>query len=271
MKSTASTTWNSIKSSLSTTWNSIKSTASTTWSGIKSTIQNQGWSGVGSNITSGIKTGISNGWSTLTNWVKEKANSLLNAAKSALGIHSPSKLFQDEVGLNIGLGIGEGVEDSEKSVLNSVAGVAEAIAAEFNAGEYTTGTIIPTAEIDGAITSFTDKITDSFTALMEKLDAIAKRVTFNVPAFAGSVVPYRAAAGSSGVTTAIEESNDELAKTMESTSNRQLALLREQNNLLRQLLEKDTDVTAVIGTNDIVSSLSRKNRRDGKTVVPVGT
>lgn len=270
MKSTATTTWNSIKSSLSTTWNNIKSTASTTWSGIKNTIQNQGWSGIGSNIASGIKTGISNGWSTLTNWVKEKAKSLLNAAKSALGIHSPSRLFRDEVGLNIGLGIGEGVEGSEKSVLNSVAGVADAIAAEFNAGEYKVGNIIPAAEIDGAITSFTDKITDSFTALMEKMDAIAKRVTFNVPAFAGSVVPYRAAAGSGGVTTIIEEANDELAKTMEYTSNRQIVLLREQNNLLRQLLEKDIDVTAVIGTDDIVNGLSRKNRRDGKTVVPVG-
>lgn len=100
--------------------------------------------------------------------------------------------------MNIGLGIGEGVEGSEKSVLNSVAGVADAIAAEFNAGKYKVGNIIPTAEIDGAITSFTDKITDSFTALMEKMDAIAKCVTFNVPAFAGSVVPYRAAAAASG-------------------------------------------------------------------------
>lgn len=271
IKSAASTGYNAVKSGISSAWSSIKSTTSTTWSNIKSTIQNQGWSGIGSNICSGLKNGISNGWTTLTNWVKEKAKSLLNAAKSALGIHSPSRLFRDEVGVNIGLGIGEGVEDSERSVLDSVAGVADAIAAEFAAGEYTTGTIILTAEIDGAITSFTDKITDSFTALMEKMDAIAKRVTFNVPAFAGSVVPYRAAAaGSGGVTTIIEESNDELARTMESTSNRQLALLREQNNLLRQLLEKDTEVTAVIGTDDIVNGLSRKNRRDGKTVVPVG-
>lgn len=271
VKSAASSGYNAVKSGISSAWSSIKSTTSTTWSNIKSTIQNQGWTGIGSNICSGLKSGISNGWSTLTNWVSQKAKSLLDAAKNALGIHSPSRLFRDEVGVNIGLGIGEGVEDSERSVLSSVAGVADAIAAEFAAGEYTTGTIIPTAEIDGAITSFTDKITDSFTTLMEKMDAIAKRVTFNVPAFAGSVVPYRAAAaGSGGVTTIIEESNDELARTMESTSNRQLALLREQNYLLRQLLEKDTEVTAVIGTNDIVNGLSKKNRRDGKTVVPVG-
>lgn len=48
----------------------------------------------------------------------------------------------------------------------------------------------------------------------------------------------------------------------------QNALLREQNDLLRRLLDKD--VTAYISTSDIVNGLSRKNRRDGKTVVPVG-
>jgi len=36
------------------------------------------------------------------------------------------------------------------------------------------------------------------------------------------------------------------------------------------LLEKDTIVNAVVGANDIVGGLQRKNRRDGKTIVPVG-
>ncbi len=50
----------------------------------------------------------------------------------------------------------------------------------------------------------------------------------------------------------------------------QNALLREQNNLLRELLEKDTIVNAAISANDIIGGLQRKNRRDGKTVVSVG-
>ncbi len=50
----------------------------------------------------------------------------------------------------------------------------------------------------------------------------------------------------------------------------QNALLREQNNLLRKLLEKDTIVNAAISANDIIGGLQRKNRRDGKTVVSVG-
>ena len=50
----------------------------------------------------------------------------------------------------------------------------------------------------------------------------------------------------------------------------QNALLREQNNLLRKLLEKDTIVNATVAANDIIGGLQRKNRRDGKTVVSVG-
>lgn len=50
----------------------------------------------------------------------------------------------------------------------------------------------------------------------------------------------------------------------------QNALLREQNSLLRKLLEKDATVTAYAGTDDLVEGLTRRNRRDGKTIVPVG-
>ena len=277
IKSAASTGYNAVKSGISSAWSSIKSATSTTWSNIKSTIQNQGWSGIGSNICSGLKTGISNGWSTLTNWVKEKAKSLLNAAKSALGIHSPSRLFRDEVGLNIGLGIGEGVENSERSVLSSVAGVADAIAAEFNAGEYTVGKVIPTAEIDRAIASFSDKFTDSFAALMEKMDAIAKRVTFNVPAFAGSVVPYRAAAAASSGRSAlgfdvsgIEAQLEEISGNMVRYATRQESMSRELNMIAKQILDKRETVKAVVTTQDIISGLEKRNLRDGKTIVPIG-
>lgn len=50
----------------------------------------------------------------------------------------------------------------------------------------------------------------------------------------------------------------------------QNALLREQNNLLRKLLEKDAVVNAFVGANDIIGGMRKKNRRDGKTIVPVG-
>ena len=44
-------------------------------------------------------------------------------------------------------------------------------------------------------------------------------------------------------------------------------LLKQQNEILRQLLDKP--VTAEISTNDIVRGFQRKNKRDGTTVVPM--
>ncbi len=50
----------------------------------------------------------------------------------------------------------------------------------------------------------------------------------------------------------------------------QNAILREQNNLLRQLLTQKSNIHATVSVSDIVDGLNRKNRRDGRTVVPVG-
>ena len=215
IKSNASSTWDTIKSNLSSKWDSIKSTASTKWDNIKSTIKNKGWSSVGSNICDGIASGIDSGWSWLKNKVSSVASSLLDKAKSALGIHSPSRLFRDIVGLNIGYGIGEGIEASEGSVVGTVSNLADAIAAEANAGEYNIGGIVSTSEVDGALTGFSDKIANSFTSLLDRLQAIANGVTFAVPAMAtGTVMPYSVSAaaqgGGNGVTGAIEASNEEL-------------------------------------------------------------
>lgn len=195
IKSNTNSTWNGIKSSLSSTWDNIRSNASSKWEGIKNAITNKGWSSVGSNICSGIASGIDAGWSWLKNKVSSLASSLLDKAKSALGIHSPSRLFRDIIGLNIGYGIGEGIEASESSVVGSVTGLADAIAAEANAGEYNIGGIVSETEVDGALSSFSDKVADNFSALLERLQAIAKGVTFTTPAMAtGSIVPYKVAA-----------------------------------------------------------------------------
>jgi phage-related protein len=46
-------------------------------------------------------------WSQVSNFVRDK---IINPAKNALGISSPSKVFADEVGMQISAGIGEGIE-----------------------------------------------------------------------------------------------------------------------------------------------------------------
>ena len=75
---------------------------------------------IGSNIVSGIWNGISSGWNWLTNKVSNLANSLLDAAKDALGINSPSKEFADKVGRWIMPGVGKGLDKSMPATLKDM-------------------------------------------------------------------------------------------------------------------------------------------------------
>lgn len=266
IKNNASSTWDGIKSTLSSKWDSIKSTASSKWDNIKSTINNKGWSGVGSNICSGIASGIDSGWSWLKNKVSSVATSLLDKAKSALGIHSPSRLFRDIVGLNIGYGIGEGIEASEGSVVKTVTGLADAIAAEANAGEYNIGGVVSTSEVDGALTGFSDKVANSFSTLLERLQAIADGVTFTVPAMAtGTIVPYSVSASTAGgnnVTGAIEASNDELGSVIiQAVTNATTAIVA--------AIEDNSGTVVNLDANSIATStikeINRRTRAMGRS------
>ena len=75
---------------------------------------------IGGNIVSGIWNGISSGWNWLTNKVSNLANSLLDAAKDALGINSPSKEFADKVGRWIMPGVGKGLDKSMPATLKDM-------------------------------------------------------------------------------------------------------------------------------------------------------
>ena len=90
---------------------------------------------VGSNIVNGIWNGISAGW----DWLKEKvsniATSLLDAAKGALGIESPSKKFRDEVGVFMAQGIGVGFEQEMQSVSKQIE---QAIPTDFDVTPHVT-------------------------------------------------------------------------------------------------------------------------------------
>ena len=65
---------------------------------------------IGENIVDGIWNGISSGWNWLVDKVKGIAGGLVDAAKSALGIHSPSTKFK-YLGEMCVAGFDEGVDD----------------------------------------------------------------------------------------------------------------------------------------------------------------
>lgn len=73
---------------------------------------------IGANIIKGIWEGISSGWKWLQDKVSDLAKSLLDGAKDALGIKSPSREFRDQVGRWIPPGIAEGFSDAMPSLIN---------------------------------------------------------------------------------------------------------------------------------------------------------
>lgn len=71
---------------------------------------------IGSDIVHGIWNGISGAAGWLANKVSGFASGILDGMKNALGIHSPSRLFRDQVGKYIAQGIGEGFESEMGNV-----------------------------------------------------------------------------------------------------------------------------------------------------------
>lgn len=71
---------------------------------------------VGKNLVQGLWNGIQNAKSWLLGKIKSWCGSILNGIKAFFGIHSPSTVMRDEVGLMITKGLAEGIEDGRSEV-----------------------------------------------------------------------------------------------------------------------------------------------------------
>jgi phage protein, tape measure protein len=86
----------------------------------KSNFRDVDWGELGTNIIKGIVNGITGGIGKLVTAAKNVAKNALDAAKEALGIHSPSRVFELEVGKMIDLGLAAGIERNLKPVQTSM-------------------------------------------------------------------------------------------------------------------------------------------------------
>lgn len=91
--------------------------------------RNVNWAQVGRDLIHGIGEGIKEAAASLADGVVRAAKNALRAAKNALGIHSPSTLFKEEIGLQIGAGMAEGIADSSKIVNKAMQGLNEQLVA----------------------------------------------------------------------------------------------------------------------------------------------
>lgn len=74
------------------------------------------WGSVGLNIITGIATGIAGAAGRLVTAAVNAATNALDWVKRRLGIHSPSRVFRDQVGEMIGEGMAVGIDESASKV-----------------------------------------------------------------------------------------------------------------------------------------------------------
>lgn len=107
---------------------------------------------IGSNIVHGIWNGISGAAGWLANQVRNFASGILDGMKNALGIHSPSRVFRDQVGKYIAQGIGVGFENEMGNVTRQMQdAMPDASGFVTNLGGVST-----TSELSGASLALTD-------------------------------------------------------------------------------------------------------------------
>ena len=171
----------------------------------------------GSDIISSISRGIS---ASLT-VAATAASSVAGTIQSYLGFSEPEKgplsdfhtYMPDMIEL-----MARGIKDNEGTAVKAVSELAGRIADEAE----NMSVLMPIDSKAGFMDSFADKITNGFTALIERLEAIAERVQFRVPAFAtGTVLPYSAGGSDSGTASyapdysAITQRMDELSQKLD--------------------------------------------------------
>lgn len=72
---------------------------------------------IGGQIIQGLVNGIMSGVSSVVSAIGNVVSSAVSAAKSFLGIHSPSRVMRDQIGLMITRGMAQGISKGEKEVL----------------------------------------------------------------------------------------------------------------------------------------------------------
>lgn len=103
--------WKAIGTILSGAWTNLKTIAKNLIDNIINFFTKppgMSWGDVGLNIIKGIANGIKGAVGWITDAAKSAAKAALNAAKGFLGINSPSKVFEMQVGMQMGAGMMNG-------------------------------------------------------------------------------------------------------------------------------------------------------------------
>lgn len=161
----------------------IPSTFRSIASNIRNVFSSIDWGSVGKAIIKGIANGIKNFGGLIVDAAKSAAKSALKAAKNALGIHSPSKVFRDEVGRNTMLGMAEGIEQNTNAAVEQMQDSAQRVT--------DAATSIPTGEIISGAQAATRSATSGLNeGLSERSATITVPLYIDGREFARAEAPY---------------------------------------------------------------------------------
>ena len=132
--------WNSVSSFLGNIWHGITSAVSNGIQSVSNTVGRirdtvlgavsgaGGWLyDTGRQIISGLINGIGGAFQWVRNTISNLGSSLVGWAKGVLGIHSPSRIFRDEVGKWIPAGMAQGIDKASGLVADSIDGLTDMV------------------------------------------------------------------------------------------------------------------------------------------------
>lgn len=109
-------------------------------------------------------TGLWNGISGAKDWIGSKISGfgkgLVNGFKNALGIHSPSVVMKKEIGINMGLGVIEGIDDTENQINKAVGNITSGITANIGGFNGSNMSSMQSSNITPIVNVYADFKTD---------------------------------------------------------------------------------------------------------------
>ena len=82
---------------------------------------------IGKNLVTGLWNGISNMSEWISSKIKGFGDGILSDLKSFFGIHSPSKVMEEQIGKNLALGVAQGIAKNQKNAKKSASEMGELI------------------------------------------------------------------------------------------------------------------------------------------------
>jgi phage-related protein len=246
IKNNAESIWNGIKTFFTNIWNGIKNAAVSIWNGLKTAVMN---------VVNGIKTGITNAF----NAVKTFITNCMNTIKTVV-----TNIWNGIWGAIKGVinGILGGIEGMVNGVIKGLNFMINAL----NKLSFDVPDWVPI--IGGKKFGFNIKNINEVSLPRLADGGMVNAGTMFIAGEAGAEVVANIGSRTGVMNT--DEMRESVEQGVMDANAEQNALLREEISILRKLLDKNTNVTAYVGTGSLISGLERKNRRDGKTIVPVG-